>query len=191
MTDFNYDSYCGIYCGACDIHRAYKTGHKDNFASVWSEPVLTAFQKARGNTGLTSESLQLRCHGCKSDTVFINCSTCKIRSCAVSRKIEHCIDCKEYPCALHVEMRKGAALLPHLKNNLPNLEAIQKAGVRRWLAEQEKRWECPQCHTSFAWYSSKCRTCGKNLAGLSCKFSLAKALILKLGIRLASLRKSP
>lgn len=189
MTEFNYDSYCGIYCGACDIHLAHKTGHKDKFASVWTEPLLAAFQKAQGNPGLSSEALQIKCHGCKTDTLFINCTTCKIRSCAIDKKIEHCIVCKDYPCTLHAGLRKMAGLLPHVKNNHPNLEAIQRTGVEQWLREQEKRWQCPDCQTSFAWYSGACRTCGKKLTGLSYKFSPLKALILKLGIRLASLKK--
>lgn len=190
MNQFNYDSYCGIYCGACDIHQACRTGHKDYFASFWTEPVLRALQKTLGNTELTSEALQIRCHGCKSDTVFINCTTCRIRSCAIERKIEHCIDCKEYPCPTHTEMRKISGLLPHVTNNHPNLETIKKKGVQQWLAEQEKRWKCPDCQTSIAWYSGSCRACGKNLKGLSYRFSPVKAFFMKLGIRLASLKKS-
>lgn len=190
VAEFNHDSYCGIYCGACDIHLAYKTGHKDKFASFWTEPVLRAFQKAQGNSGVTNDALRIRCHGCKSDVVFINCTTCKIRSCAIDRKIEHCIDCKEYPCPHHLGMRKGAALLPHVKSNHHNLEAIRKAGAEQWLGQQEELWKCPGCQTSFGWYSDVCRTCGKKLTGLSFKFSPVKAFLLKFGIRLASLGKS-
>lgn len=189
VCNFNYDSYCGIYCGACDIHLACKTGHKDHFTSVWKEPVLRAFQKAQGNTGLASEALQLKCHGCKSGTVFINCRTCKIRSCAIDKKIDHCIDCTDYPCALHAGMKKMGGILPHVNNNLSNLEAIKKAGVEQWLGDQEKRWKCPDCQTRFAWYWSTCRTCGRKLTGSSYEFSKVKALLLRFGIRLASLRK--
>ncbi|HUW63318.1 MAG TPA: hypothetical protein VMW83_01260 [Spirochaetia bacterium] len=33
MPNFNYDSYCGPYCGSCSIMVAYQTGQKDKFAS--------------------------------------------------------------------------------------------------------------------------------------------------------------
>lgn len=189
MTEFKYDSYCGIYCGACDIHIGYKTGKTDRLALFWTESLLKTVQKAQGNTGLTSESLRIRCNGCKSDTLFINCRTCAIRSCAIDRKFEHCNECKEYPCAHHLGMRKLGGVLPHVKNNQGNLETIQKVGVGEWLEQQKKRWACPECNTSFAWYSPACSTCGKKLKGLSYRFTLFSAFLLKLGIRLASLRK--
>jgi hypothetical protein len=189
MNQFNYDFYCGIYCGACDIHQAYKTGRKDSFASLWTEPVLRALQKTLGNTGLASEALQIRCHGCKSDAVFINCTTCKIRSCAIEKKIDHCIDCTEYPCPTVTGTRKLAKLLPHVTHNAPNLETIKKKGVQQWLAEQERRWKCPDCGTSIAWYSGSCSGCGKKLKELSYTFSPIKAFFMKLSIRLAALKK--
>ena len=189
MSKPNYDSYCGIYCGACDIMMADKTGHKDSFASFWTEPVLRAFQQTMGNTALEPEALKVKCLGCKSDTLFINCKTCKIRSCAIQKKVDHCIDCAEYPCAFVNGMKKSEAILPHLKNSRPNMEMIKKAGVDQWLAAQEQYWKCPECKTSVAWYADKCSACGKKLIGLTYKFSTLKAMIVKLGIRLSALRK--
>jgi hypothetical protein len=42
--NFNYDSYCGIYCGACDIMMTYKTGRKHKLATFWDESTVRTFQ---------------------------------------------------------------------------------------------------------------------------------------------------
>jgi predicted RNA-binding Zn-ribbon protein involved in translation (DUF1610 family) len=70
------------------------------------------------------------------------------------------------------------------------METIRKNGVAQWLLEQEKQWQCPDCRTSFAWYSTKCRTCGKDLRVNAFKFTFVQSALLKLGIRLASLKKN-
>ncbi len=142
MSGFNYDPYCGLYCGACSIHIAYRTGYKDAFASYWTESSLKESLKSRGIALTESDSLQLVCHGCKSDTLFINCKHCPIRQCASGRKIEHCaIDCPDFPC--HVMEDSGIKfedilkMLPHLKSTMKNVETIKRIGVEQWLAEQE------------------------------------------------------
>ncbi|HEY8908858.1 MAG TPA: DUF3795 domain-containing protein [Desulfosporosinus sp.] len=166
MSNFNYDSYCGNYCGACSIILADKTGNKDPLASYWTESALKDFQQAQGIELSAEDNLQLRCKGCKSDTLFINCKHCKIRACAISRKVEHCNGCNEYPC----QLLKGSLMnkdiqekLPHLKVTSDNLTTIKNVGVEQWLNDQEKQWKCPECQTDFSWYTSKCTKCGKDL----------------------------
>ena len=168
MSNFNYDTYCGIYCGACSILRAYKTGNKDNFASYWTKSTLKDFLKGQGVSIAEGEDLSLKCHGCKTDTIFINCKYCKIRTCAISKKVEHCNDCEQYPCnllnntLLNEEIQKQ---LPHLKAALDNLNTIKNAGVNNWLEQQEKQWKCPECDTTSSWYTFSCPSCGKDLTG--------------------------
>src|SRR5512133_2009336 len=87
------DSYCGIYCGACDIRLAGETGHKTPFAAFWTPNTIRLALKARGLTPPVGEPLALRCGGCKSADRFVNCRDCKIRECAVGRKVEHCREC--------------------------------------------------------------------------------------------------
>ncbi len=190
MSEHNYDSYCGIYCGACDIHTAYKTGRKTRLSTFWSEPLLKTFLRSQRVDYKDSRTLQLQCDGCKSDNVFINCKICRIRACAIDKKVEHCIDCSEYPCAMIVGRKKIEGLLPHLKCTHSNMETIRKNNVAQWLLEQEKQWQCPDCRTSFAWYSTKCGACGKDLRGKAYKFTFVQSALLKLGIRLASLKKN-
>ncbi|MBP7735373.1 MAG: DUF3795 domain-containing protein [Spirochaetes bacterium] len=187
MKYFNYDSYCGIYCGACDIMHAYQTGHNTAFASFWNESAVKAIHKAVGIPYDDSKPFELACHGCKSDSLFVNCRVCKIRTCAIEKKMDHCIDCGDYPCKLFSDWQKMKALLPHLEQVPVNLESIKKNGVNRWLSEQDQYWKCPECHTGFAWYSSTCANCGHDLKKSAWRFNFIRSGLMKLGLRLSSL----
>ncbi len=182
MTDFNYDSYCGIYCGACDIMMTYKTGNSYRLALFWNEATVKSLQKGLGLKYDESQPFKIECHGCKSDLQFVNCRVCKIRDCAVSRKIEHCIDCENYPCNLTAGMKKNEFSLPHTKENHPNMMTIKQAGVDQWLSEQAKKWKCPECTTNFSWYTSSCTNCGSNLDKYSFKFTSFHFILMKIEI---------
>lgn len=168
MSDLHYDTYCGIYCGACSIISAYKTGNKDGLASYWTESALKSYQQSQGIELSAEDNLQLRCNGCKSDTLFINCKHCKIRACAINRKVEHCNECNEYPCQLLKETLLNKDVqekLPHLKVSPNNLTTIKNIGVDQWLDGQEKQWKCSECHANTSWYMLSCLNCGKDLKG--------------------------
>jgi hypothetical protein len=149
MSAFNYDSYCGLYCGACSILKAYQTGIRDKFASFWAEEA----------------GLPLKCHGCKSDNLFVNCSQCKIRACAKDKGVERCLVCKDFPCGqFDVDQFKNVLdSLPHLKTIQKNLATIANDGVDAWLAEHDKQWKCPNCKTDFSWYTDTCSECSTDL----------------------------
>jgi hypothetical protein len=184
MDNYTYDSYCGIYCGACDIMMSYKTGNECRLASFWNERTVKTFQKKTGIRYDENIPFTYKCNGCKSDTLFVNCAVCEIRKCAVNSTIEHCIDCNKYPCKLIIESRKVEPLLPHFRNNHSNMESIRNVGITQWLSEQERKWRCPDCKTGFSWYTRKCRNCGKDLREFTFKFSFLQSAILKLGIYL-------
>lgn len=184
----NFDSYCGMYCGACDIQTAYRSGHKDNFSAFWTERVLKAFARAQGTAINAPEDLELKCHGCKSDTLFINCRHCTIRECARDKKVEHCNDCSDFPCTTYRERKKAEGLLPHLTLCRKNMESIKQTGVDQWLAGQEEQWKCPECRTDFAWYADRCQSCGTNLKSSTFNFSFIQSALLKLGISLSALK---
>lgn len=178
MEKLNYDSYCGIYCGACDIIQAYKTGKKHKISSFWSEENIRKYHSAMGND-ISGHSCAIHCHGCKSDSLFINCSFCKIRECAINKKLEHCIDCSDYPCSLLGDRQQAQIVLPHLKKNHPNMESIRNNGTEKWLAEQKIKWQCPKCKEEFSWYSTRCNHCGANLKSKTYRFSPIQSALLK------------
>ncbi len=188
-VDFNFDSYCGIYCGACDIMMTYKTGKKQRLASVWNEKTVKSLHKGLGLKYDHSIPFKQECHGCKSGQLFVNCSVCKKRECAISRNVAHCIDCTDYPCDEIWSSQKNASILPHVKDNHLNMESIKAVGVDQWLWDQQYRWKCPQCNASFSWYSTKCDSCGTNLREYTWRFSFIRFLMLRFGIYIASHRR--
>jgi len=189
MKRSNYDTYCGLYCGACDILSSYENGHESKFTSLWTEPTLKAYLKSQNATCEGNNDFKLKCHGCKSDDVFVVCKSCKIRECAISKNIEHCSNCSDYPCEIYNDWKKVQIFLPHIKDTQCNLDAIDKFGVDKWLLDQEKRWKCPECNANFSWYASNCSKCGTDLKKYSFKFSKLKILLMKTSIRLTSSRQ--
>ena len=165
MGEIRYDTYCGLYCGACDIMQAYQKELKTGTPSQWYE-MPDEFQQhiPRGT---------IECHGCKTDKVYIGCRKCPIRRCARKKEgIESCLDCRKYPCLIYKiasavkRFRKLEQKLPHLKAIRKNLDTIQKKGMQAWLQEQEELWKCPDCQTTFSWYQRKCPQCTRDLEGL-------------------------
>lgn len=142
--DFRYDSYCGLYCGACDTLQANKEGRVNELALA---------RKRKLD--------EVSCHGCKTTVNAIFCRNCAIRSCAMNKKVEYCFQCHDYPCQKLVDFRQDR--YSHHSVILQNLEMIQRLGVENWLSAQEKRWSCPGCRTAFTWYKQKCDNCGAEL----------------------------
>jgi hypothetical protein len=147
MKPFNYDSYCGNYCGACEIMSAYKNNTQNEIAPQW---------------GASPE--EIKCFGCKTETVYKNCSICKIRKCAIERGTEHCVVCKDFPCEILTSGESLVEQLPHLKEIPLNMQTIKEKGTEYWLTEQKRKWQCPNCGQPFSWYKEKCSGCGRDLS---------------------------
>lgn len=166
MTAVNFDSYCGIYCGACSVMMSHRTGIKDALAEFFNEENVRSFLAMQGVAYPEDEVFSHQCCGCKTDTVFINCRPCRIRVCAVEKGLEHCVDCGEYPCGMYSFQMNNPDVqqnLPHTKCSMRNLERIKETGTAAWLAEQETVWQCPDCKTSYSWYAPVCSQCGRSL----------------------------
>jgi hypothetical protein len=112
---------------------------------------------------------QMQCFGCKSDNIFINCAQCVMRPCAISKGVEFCIECEEYPCGYYEAGKQMVNQLPYLKHMkaiIKNQRYIKDQGVEPWLEDQKTKWECPQCGVLFAWYEEECKHCGRDLRGI-------------------------
>jgi hypothetical protein len=164
MPEFRFDSYCGLYCGACDILSAYKKGLESGTLPQWND-LPSEFK----NLPFNARKAEIKCLGCKTDTVFVGCSKCIIRSCAKEKTgIETCMDCNRYPCwrvKLTAFVRKILNLeskLPHLKDITHNTEVIRKIGLQFWLEEQNRKWQCPNCGKRLSWYRASCSDCNSN-----------------------------
>lgn len=139
-----YDTYCGLYCGACPVLQANERGDEEWIAA-------TAVEWKR-------KPDDLRCHGCKSEVTAAFCTDCGMRLCAREKGLEFCSECTEYPCEKVTNFRNDDA--SHHSVILTNLKRIKEIGKEKWLAEQKTLWSCKECGTRFGWYSEKCSKCG-------------------------------
>lgn len=138
-----YDSYCGLYCGACIILVANQRNEVEKYADKW-----------------TMKAEDIRCNGCKTEVKSVYCQNCDIRKCAESKGIEFCFECDEFPCEMLQNFVRDFA---HHRPALINLKSIKQNGLDQWLTDQKDRWSCPNCGTPFTWYDSTCRNCGESL----------------------------
>ena len=141
---YRYDTYCGLYCGACDVLLANEKGEVEKKAKEWK-----------------MKPEELKCQGCKTETIATFCVTCGLKKCAEDRNVDFCFQCAEYPCARLVEFKRDK--YPHHSIVLKNLEFIHSHGIQKWSKEQKVRWSCPQCSTKFSWYDKTCQNCGEKL----------------------------
>jgi hypothetical protein len=74
---FRFDSFCGLYCGACETLIANMENKVNELAK---------------NLGRTSEDVT--CHGCKTTVNSVYCRKCELKRCAKDRKIEFCCECE-------------------------------------------------------------------------------------------------
>ena len=56
-----------------------------------------------------------------------------------------------------------AEMLPHMTTIAINMHTIHSLGIDAFLEEQEAQWKCPDCSTGYAWYTTHCSNCGKDL----------------------------
>ena len=139
-----YDTYCGLYCGACDVLRANEEGTVEQAAQEWN-----------------MKPEELRCCGCKSTVNAVYCVECELKKCAEAKQIEFCFKCDAFPCERLVAFKNDEC--PHHSIVLKNLELIYKNGVDTWLTDQKQRWSCSTCGTKFSWYDRVCKKCGSKL----------------------------
>jgi len=145
---YRFDSFCGLYCGACLTLRANKEGKVEEAAKAW---------------GMKPEDLV--CNGCKSEVNASSCRECEIKACAKTKGVDFCIECPDYPCQYLKDLQADEWV--HHRVILDNLERIKSAGLDNWLAEQKERWSCPNCGNPTGWYDAKCKKCGAEV--VSCE----------------------
>jgi hypothetical protein len=155
MGERNLIGRCGLYCGICEIYRAYKD----------SRDLQKALAKKHGCL-----PQEVRCEGCQA---LDACAwshegewgrNCKIVKCLNTKGLTFCYECGEYPlCPKHAEFAKVCA--PLGIDLVENLRAIQEGHAEEWLSEQETRWRCPACgNPRIASYDfDACHWCGAKL----------------------------
>ncbi len=138
-----YDSYCGLYCGACDVLFHNENGSIKGLAKEWGR-----------------ELEDLLCYGCKTNINSIYCRECAIKKCCNEKQLENCFGCKQFPCKTFISFRNDDC--EHHSIVIKNLESLNEVGLDSWLKNQKERWLC-SCGQRFTWYEEVCQNCGTKL----------------------------
>ncbi len=107
---------CGLDCAKCD---AYIATQANDQAAL--EKLVEKWRVEYNAPNIALENVL--CDGCMGGGRTIGyCAECKIRLCAVERKLENCAACPDYGC------EKLAAFWQNAPQAKANLEAIRQGG---------------------------------------------------------------
>ncbi len=142
---------CGLYCGACSIYRATQDGNEEKLKDF--------AQGLSARTGKNFTVDDVLCDGCLTrGRLDLWCRNCQIRICPELKAGRvRCSDCEELPCSRLTSFQNDG--MKHHLEIVDNLKNLQEAGIERWAAQEEKRWTCPLCNASLAWYDAACPGC--------------------------------
>jgi hypothetical protein len=146
---------CGLYCGLCEIYRAYKDSRKLQ-------------EELAGKHNCKPE--EVRCEGCQSIDLYGWSyemewgSNCNILKCQDAKNLDFCYECGEYKSCQKLsdfcEICSGLGF-----NLMENLENIKEGRADEWLLEQDKKWRCPECGKPIivSYDLKTCHWCGRKL----------------------------
>lgn len=141
--DKRHAAVCGLFCPACM-----------QFIATAEDP--EKLRELSERYGRPVE--EMRCRGCRSDTLFIFCKeSCFMKGCAEAKGHDFCGECADYPCA---ELKDFQAKRPHRIELWRAQERIREAGYEQWYAEMAEHFSCPECGTINSAYHPSCRKCG-------------------------------
>jgi len=153
LVNKNLVGRCGLYCGACTIHRAYKDDEE-------------YLKKLAEHFKCPSE--KVRCEGCMALTPECWGYDCKIVQCLRNKGLEFCFQCSEYKDDTCERFGRIARryLEEHEVDLRANLERIMKSQMEEWLQECEQKYKCPACQKplSLVAIKRKCYHCGADLS---------------------------
>ena len=104
------------------------------------------------------------CAGCRGpqDQVFNYCSRCVIRNCRFFKTStkKYCFSCPQYPCTRMKQLDKRYRTR-YKMSMFENLEEIKQSGIRKFIAQENKKWLCRYCGSLLCVHRKACPACGK------------------------------
>ena len=104
-----------------------------------------------------------RCPGCndrRGELRSAHCRHCRIKDCTEQGQPNRfCGECPAFPCRrlrqldLRYRTKYGMSMLE-------NLEAIRTFGIRKFVAQEKKKWACPTCGATICVHRKECLRCG-------------------------------
>lgn len=126
---------CGIYCGYCEIYRAYKDSPKLRVE-------LAKRYHCSPSDIICSGCQRLHARGWAADPNWGR--NCKIRECLGEQGFRFCYEC---PIINNCERIGDLASFYFLfgVDLKANLKMIQDGKIKEWLAKEDARWRCFHC----------------------------------------------
>jgi len=155
----DFASPCGLYCGVCAIHIAYRDNNlkfKERLVGLYKGGV-PGKGTLPNSENLTTDDIH--CNGCLSDNLFMHCQQCEIRDCVKGKGYTGCYECDEFPCQ-YIEdfsMSVGKKVI------LRSIPYIKEHGVEKWVRDEEARYFCPECGNKVFRGAVKCNQCKAEL----------------------------
>jgi hypothetical protein len=111
-----------------------------------------AFQRTKKN-----------CPGCRLivNTEYVSIKRCVIKNCELlkSAKSGFCYECTQFPCRRMKQLDKRYRT-KYSMSMLDNLEYIKTHGMRSFISNEKKRWQCSKCGSLVSVHRKDCLACG-------------------------------
>ncbi|MBP1928133.1 ribosomal protein S27AE [Methanolinea mesophila] len=117
------------------------------------------------NCGVCIAHLRERnpCPGCRGPDAGkpVTRTRCKIKTCGTlrERNAKYCFECEQFPCERLQHLDKRYRTKYHA-SVVENLETIKKSGIRKFLADEKRRWTCSRCGGTVSIHGARCSRCG-------------------------------
>lgn len=104
-----------------------------------------------------------RCHGCLSDKLTDDCSSCPngFRDCAEKHYVTRCSECLEFPCRRLEDFSKRHYQngIGHHETVIPDLQYQRNHSVEEWLNKKIIESTCPICGKLIYWMDKNRHSC--------------------------------
>jgi uncharacterized protein DUF3795 len=104
-----------------------------------------------------------KCPGCRSQSKNIQgaCRKCLIINCKIlkEKNMKFCSNkCEKFPCRRLKDLDKRYKA-KYGMSMLENLENIKQFGIREFIKNEKKRWQCKKCGNTLCVHRDKCLIC--------------------------------
>ncbi len=101
--------------------------------------------------------LRIYCAGCLPRGK--ECAYLKKRCGRMLTQYRFCYECPDYPCDRLKHLDKRYRTRYHM-SMIENLNFIKDHGMAEFIAEQQEKWQCPDCGDTICCHNGICFNCG-------------------------------